>query len=246
MAQKDDNLPEYLKNVPIPSEDQLWDDIIERFHELSDLLGSLRLETKEQAIPQRHGMRTVDGGIFWDDSEVGIKVRSWLQIPYDQDRDIDDFEVVRETALVLAEKLAARINRRKLDAETLNDWGRFCQYASIVEYEWLRQRPNTRALKGGPKQSRDQHKFWYSHLYLHLRQQGDTRRDTEGRLLDYLNDILEKDQFPDPVFPKEWFEQFLGGTGEDLAASFKQNKLTITEMKRRAEQPLDGLPPLEW
>lgn len=124
MAEDDDEIPEYLRSLPAPSEDELWKDIADRFFELVNMLRSVRLETKEQAIHQRQGMKSVDRGVYWDDPDAGVRTRSWLQIPYDPDREIGDFQAVWETALVLAEQLKPKIAARELSIETL------CRYPS--------------------------------------------------------------------------------------------------------------------
>jgi hypothetical protein len=50
VMRQEDEVPDYLKDLPDPSEDVVWADLADRFEELSDMLRTLRVETKEQAI----------------------------------------------------------------------------------------------------------------------------------------------------------------------------------------------------
>lgn len=251
MADKNEVVPDYLKDLFSLSAEELWVEMAERFWELNDLIGAVRLETKEQAVHQRHGISTVDGATYWEEPEVASQVRPWLQIHYHPDRDIEHFMEVWESARNLADKVEPLISKRQMSVELLWVWGAFCRYASVIEYEYLRDRPNLQHLAGASAQSRRQHRIWFSHLYMALQEDGDRRVEVEGRILDRIREILERNHFPDPDFPRKWFRQFcgLGPYGsddfDDLASSFKQNKLSFKEIKRLSGEPLTGLPPLD-
>lgn len=240
MAQDDEEIPDYLKNLPPPSDEDHWQFIEDRFNELNRLISSIRLETKEQAVRQRQGVNTVDNGVYWYDNQIGVPVRSWLQIPYDPTRDEQHFQDIWQTAKSLATKVEKNIGDRNIDVEFLSNWGAFCQYASIVELEYLRDRPNLGYLKGGVRQSRDQHKLWFAHAFMQVRRNGDERGDTVGRVLEHLYELLEKDNFVESDFPKKWFKEFF--TGDDITRAFQDTQFSLDEIARLAKEPIDNLP----
>jgi hypothetical protein len=245
MAGSDDGVPEYLRKLPAQTDNEIWDEIVDRFGELDELLRSVRLETREQAVHQRHGMSTVDNATYWEDPDVSCAVRPWLQIPYNPERDLTRFLDIWSTAQAIAKTLEPKLAERRLSVELLREWGSFCGYASVIENEYLQARPNLQHLKGSAAQSRNQQKVWFAHLYRSLKRKGDRRADVEGRIIQRILDIIDRKDFRNEVFPEDWFRQFLGEGGEDLASSFRQNKLPEKEILLLAEKPMSNLPPLD-
>lgn len=240
---QEDEVPDYLKDLPDPSEDVVWADLADRFEELSDMLRTLRVETKEQAIPQRHGMTAADKGIYWEDPEANGLVRSWLQIRYDPSRDEKHFREIWEAAQEIAARIEPKLKTRRLDVELMRDIAAFSNYAGIVEYEYTRNRPDIRHIKGQWKSNKEQHKRWYAHAFLKLRQPEDTRSTTDGRVVDLIYEILARNKFPDPDFPRKWFEEFFGGqSGQDLTRAFQQQKFSEAEIIQMGAMTIDDLP----
>ncbi len=98
MVQDDEEIPDRLKNLPFPSDEGHWQFIEDRFNTLKDVNFSIKLETKEQAVHQRHGVTTVDKGIYWYDPDTNATVRPWLQIPYDPSPDEQHFQGIWQMA----------------------------------------------------------------------------------------------------------------------------------------------------
>lgn len=233
--------PEWLRAIPPQSDDEVWAQIEWRYRDLLDTLNQVQLESERQAIPQRHGVGTKDHGVIWEDPDVEGQLRSWLQIPFNPDRDEDQFLMKWKTALHLATILEPKIKARDLSVSFLAEWGAFTEYAASVEHEYLRERPDTRYKRGGARQSKEQHKRWYAHAFVKLRREGDTRLDTDQRVLELLNDILERGEYPDPAFPQKWFCEFRG-KGGDFTRAFQAPELTMEHIKELAKQPSNDLP----
>lgn len=241
MSDAEEEVPEWLPAIPPQTDDEVWAQIERRFDDLRDTLNQVELESEKQAIPQRHGVGTKDFGVLWEKPDVEGKVRSWLQIPFDPDRDEDQLHMKWKTALHLATKLEPKIKAQDLNVSFLAEWGAFTEYAATVEHEYLRKRPDLRRFKGGARQSKDQHKRWYAHAFVKLRHDGDTRLDTDQRVLELLNDILERGEYPDPAFPQNWFYEFRSSDG-DFTRAFQAPELTLEHIGELAKQPSDDLP----
>jgi hypothetical protein len=242
---EDGDIPDYVKNFPLLTDDKIWSAIESKFSDFCDVIFHVSLETKEQAVHQRHGVSTVDKGAYLHDPEVGGEVRSWLQIPFDPTRDVQHFLEILQTAKNLADTLRLKISDRNIDVKFLQEWGSFCRYAAVVELEYLRERPNLQHLKGAASQSRAQHKRWYAHVFMRLRQEGDDRKDTDLRVLGHIYDLIEKDHFPDPAYPRIWFEKFIGQNTDDLTRAFQEGQFKLIEIEQLAKSPTDDLPSFE-
>lgn len=238
----EDDIPNYIKNSPPPTDDEIWDGITSRFEELHSTLYEVRLENKEQAVPAKIGNKFVDNGVYWRDDELGFDVRSWLQIPYDPTRDEFHFIEIWKVAKKLGERLAPKIANRQIDVEFMSEWGSFCEFASIVQYEYLNDRPNLQHQKGAASQSRHGQKKWLAHIYKYFLRDGDVRADTDGRVLNFLQTILDDKVFPDDRFDEGWYRKILNKDGDDFTSSFKSNKLSWPRMKNQLAMPVDDIP----
>lgn len=245
MSDAEKEMPEWLRAIPPQTDDEAWAQIEWRFHDLLDTLNQAKLETKEQAIPRRIGDTRKNSEVTWEDPEVEFKVRPWLQIPFDPDRDEEQILLKREVALGLAYKLEPKIKARNLDASFLAEWGAFTEYAAIVEHEFLRNQPKFQYLKGAEAQSREQHKRWYAKVFVALKSPGDRRADTDGKIIDFIQEILRNGIFPSKHHQRDWFQELLSDDEVQMTASFRQNKLS--EVKIRELASIDGsdLPPTD-
>jgi len=242
LQEDEDNIPDYIKNLPPPTDEKIWASIEDQFNEFNDTILTVKLETKEQAVRQRHGVTTVDKGVYWDDPEASGRVRSWLQIPFDPSRDEEHFLEVWETAKQLAKTLRPKISEQRMDVQFLGEWGAFCRYAGIVEAEYLRDRPNLQHLKGAARQSREQHKRWYAHVFMRLRREGDDRKATDMRVLDHIHELLKQDDFPNPAFPRIWFDEIINESTEDLTRAFQEGAFKLQDIEELSKSPTDDLP----
>ena len=238
-------MPDWLQNLPAISDDEKWKDIERRLSELCDVLNQVKFETKRHAVPQRQGNETKALGYRWFDPDARAKVRPWLEVPYDPDRDIETFLLKRDIALGLSQRLRPKIQERATDITFIAEWGVFNEYAGIIEHEYLRERPNLQYLSGANSQSRDQHRRWYSHVSALLREPGDKRRMTDDRFIEFVQNILANGYFPRGGFDENWYEQLLSKDQEHPASSLMQNKLSRKKMDELARSSLDDLPPID-
>lgn len=244
MPDFDARLREYLQASEPITDDEIWENIQGRFDDLFELISIVRLETKEEAIAQRHGVNMEDRRIYWLDAQVGQKVRAWFVIPYDPKRDLDNFGFELNAAKELAKRIRQQLGERILSLELLTNWGWFCAFATSIELELSQDEPDLRYLKGGASQSNSQRRLWLSHLYMQCRIKGDRRIDVEAKVVSKIEALLERDHFPDPNFPRKWFEEFLGPDG-DLRPAFGEKDLTFAAIKELSALPLERLPPFE-
>jgi len=170
-------------------------------------------------------------------------MRSWLQIPFDPTRDEEHFYEIWQTAKHLAELPKPKIRDRRIDVQFLSEWGTLCRYAGVIQSEHLRDRPNLQHLKGGVSQNKDQHKRWYAHVFVRLRRNGDDRKTTDMRVLEHLYDLLERNEFPDPDFPSEWYQEFFGKNTDDLTRAFHEGIFRTSEIEDLAKSSIEDLPP---
>ena len=182
--------PELLASVASLTDEERWEIIDWRFHELCDVINTVRLETVQQAIPQRQGNSSVDLSVFWEEPEAEVIVRPWLQIPFDPSRDEQHIHETWSRAVESAKKLQPMIAERKVDPAFVLTWGSFTECAGVIDYELLQGRPDLRYFKGAEKQKREQHRRWYSHVSARLKKPGETRAKTDGRFIEFVRDIL--------------------------------------------------------
>ena len=237
--------PEWLASVASLTDEERWEIIDWRFHELCDVINTVRLETVQQAIPQRQGNSSVDSSVFWEEPEAGVIVRPWLQIPFDPSRDEQHFHEIWSRAVECAKKLQPMIVERKVDLAFVLTWGSFAECAGVIESELQRGGPDLRYLKGGEKRSREQHRRWYSHVSARLKKPGETRADTDSRFIEFVRDIIENGRFPRPEFDETWYKEFFSEDQTGLSRSFQQSRLSQLAMNELAKSSLEDLPPID-
>ena len=245
MSDAEEEMPDWLKAIPPQTDDETWAQIERRFYDLLDTLNQAKLETKVQAISPRLGNSSKDLRVYWEDPEVGTKVRSWLQIPYDPDRDEELLFFKWKTALHLATKLKPKIKARELSVSFLAEWGAFSDHAGVIEHEFLRNSPKFQYLRGAEAQSREQHKRWYAKVFVALKNPGDRRADTDSKVIDFILEILRNGFFPSKHHQRDWFRELLSEDEIQMRASFRQNKLSEAKIRDLADTDDNTLPPTD-
>ena len=237
--------PEWLASVASLTDEERWEIIDWRFHELCDVINTVQLETIQQAIPQRQGNSSVDLSVFWEEPEAEVIVRPWLQIPFDPSRDEQHFHEIWSRAVECAKKLHPMIAERKVDPAFVLTWGSFTECAGVIEYELLQGRPDLRYLKGAEMQKREQHRRWFSHVSARLKMPDETREVTDGRFIEFVREIIENGYFPRPEFDEDWYKQFISEDQTGLSLSFQQRRLSQLAMNELASSSLEDLPPID-
>ncbi|MEJ5218901.1 hypothetical protein WG622_11645 [Cognatishimia sp. D5M38] len=235
----------WLASVSSLTDEERWEIIDWRFHELCDVINTVRLENKQQAIPQRQGNSSVDLSVFWEEPEAGVKVRPWLQIPFDPSRDEQHFHEIWSRAVECAKKLKPMIADRKVDLAFVLTWGSFAECAGVIEHELHRGRPDLRYLKGAEKLKREQHKRWYSHVSARLKKPGETREKTDSSFIEFVRSILETGRFPRPEFDETWYRELMSTNEEQLTSALVQKNLSQKKMDELATSSLEDLPPID-
>lgn len=210
-----------------PTADEYWEGIAYRFSDLKEAIFLTKFETAEQAI----GVAAVgeDGKkilasrrLLWDDAEAG-PIKPWFQIPYDPDRNVAEWDELQERAECLAPNIQQMIDERDLSPQSLFIWGQFSEIGAIFENALDTFRKVPQHLKASAVQGITAQKVWYSKIYIALESPNTSRGDVDGKIIQLIEEIISGKRPSVPKFNESWFRRIL--PKDDLAASFKQNKL---------------------
>ena len=104
MAEDDNEKPDKSENSAALSDDDFWESIETEFEDMVLVVRDLRLETEAQSVGKKVGQKIENWELFWEDPEAGARVRPWLQIPWNPERD-------NEALLEMWERLGSRAVR---------------------------------------------------------------------------------------------------------------------------------------
>lgn len=210
-----------------PTADEYWEMIAYRFSDLKEAIFLTKFETAEQAI----GVASVgeDGknilasrSLLWHDPEVG-PIKPWLQIPYDPDRNMAEWEELQKLAERLAPNIQQMITEQAPNPQSLFIWGQFSEIGVVFENALNSIRKVPQHLKAAAVQGITAQKVWYSKIYMALESTNTSRGDVDGKIIQLIEDIISGKRPSDPKFNESWFRRIV--PKDDLTASLKQNKL---------------------
>src|SRR5690606_13891675 len=109
--------------------------------------------------------------LLWIDPEVG-PVTPWLQIPFDDKRDIDEWNNLRETAEKLSEDVKIMLSEKNLGLKFALAWGQLSEIGRLFEYAWSSEKRVSAATKGSAIQSNIPQRVWYARTYISMEKPG--------------------------------------------------------------------------
>lgn len=218
---------------PPPSDELLWQEFREEFEDLRDLIETVRVETREEAVGQTFPR--------WADPEIGT-VPAWLLVPYRNDADADRVKSWHEAARSLIPTLEWSLKEQSLTLEFARAGGTFCRAASIVETAYLSEGdevPAKRSGRAGAKAvTKHAQRKWVAHLLKRL--DAMTRKHAEIQIVKIINAILSAQKFP-PGFDAEWFESMLDQKG-NLKTSYGHRHFYKRRMMVLLRESTDDIP----
>lgn len=228
--------PSYLNDLPVPSDDDYWDWIKCEFEENRDILKSLRLETREEAIGRQVSQKKwqstsatefpyvevdVSKETLKKNPKLGeIRTKHHLYILYNESHDSEHLAEHLALARSLVDEIAEQIEERAATPKLLSQLSTFNYSAGIVLHAWTSEQSDMAAARRSEraKEADTVHrKRWLAHYVLRALKprQRKAADDAFERLVNRLvfSDTLELTDVERKAVEmkgRAWFAAYLG------------------------------------
>lgn len=217
---------------------------LSEFHDLFHMLHETKEEAKGQNIsPCGKKADWRDTAPRWEDEEHGESIRPWLMISHVDAVDHEAIGERLEAGKRLLASVEQRVAARELSPDLLHEWGLLNRWAGALQLLYQME-PDARQLRAGDE-NLDVHRRWFAHYYLMIEPRS-KRDDTLEVMEKFVNTIVNG--LSDSL-ERQWFSKFLSTKKSDslensrrLTKAFRE-KLSVSDMKKLAAQPLDAIPP---
>ena len=228
----------------------------DQFEEHCETLDGLRPQTNEEWLGKRRGKskhaKWKSKASEFDDSEVGLKVSDWKEIPYTNKTVEANLAEEIEFAKELRDGLIQQFDAKSFDTDFSVRWGLFCYLIGGFD-TLLNAKPENRAAarskaSGHKQEDKKSQTLWFSLLYLELQNDPEfkNRAAIEDAIVETINCCISVDFGREDGFGKNWFRLLLGDPKKELdhhlASAFRDKKFSIEDIEKAAKHRAYRIP----
>lgn len=243
MADEDD-IPEYIKNLPPPTEDEIWKNLENTFLEYRLFLEGLRLETQDEARGHLIEGEVISKTPHWYDRNIGQEVKAWSLVNFISEHEYDHLAAKVEFAREFQSSLHRLFEVKDFSPEFLQKWGGYSNCIGALMAMTDAKPENIlayrRSLYGADAQAGRAQVKWYLHWRVFYQQE--LRKTVQAANKDFLNiafGVWMGKYEPPSGFDKKWFGAALRQKKEskNKTGDMKPVKELPNRIKRATSKP---------